>query len=171
MRNFAISALVLAAALSGGAAMAQSVSPGVAQLAAIAGVSSEGFTQAQLTRLINAQRDGDQEQINFILSQQSSGVSRSDMGGTSAGAAQLANSLGVEPGRYTLDELLRLDRAMRDDDTATISFIVSGEARKHSSVSGSTAGGQQLAAALGVNAADYSLAELTSLYAAQIDND
>ena len=41
--------------------------------------------------------------------------------------SQLAASLGVDAGDYTLSELVRLDAAVRDDDHATIRFILSGD--------------------------------------------
>lgn len=171
MRRFTLSALAIAAALSGGAALAQSVNPGVAQLAASAGVSAEGFTQAQLIRLIQAQEDNDRETIAFILSQRSSDISRSDMGGVTPGAAQLAASLGVEPGRYTVNELIRLERAVEANDDETINFILSGTIREQAGETTANAGALQLAALLGVNAADYSLSELTALYTARYDGD
>lgn len=171
MRTFALSALALAAAVAGGAAFAQSVNPGVAQLAASAGVSPEGFTQSQIIRLLQAQQDNDQEAIRFILSQQSSSVSRSDMGGVTPGAVQLANSLGVDASRYTLDELIRLERAKQNNDDEAIRFILSGEVRNQSGIAATNPGAQQLAAALGVNAADYSLAELTAAYDDRFGNN
>ena len=170
MRKFTIPALVLAATLAGGAGIAQTVSPGVAQLAASAGVSAADFNSAQLIRLTEAQAENDRETVRFILSQRASSVSRSDMGGVKPGAVQLAGSLGVEAGRYTLDELIRLDRARQANDEETYRFILSGQNRVQTGATAGNAGAAQLAAALGVNAADYSLAELTALYTGTFDN-
>lgn len=171
MRTFTLSALALAAALTGGAAVAQSVSPGSAQLAYSAGVEPGQFTDAQLIRLINAQRDNDVEEINFILSQRGADVSRSDVSGVSAGAAQLAATVGVEAGALPLNDLVRLDRAQFEDDKETASYILSGGSDAGSINGATSAGARQLAAILGVNAADYTLSELVALSSDQNDNN
>lgn len=172
MRNITLSIIALSAALGAGAVSAQSINPGVAQLAATAGVSADRFTQAQLIQLIDAQRDNDRERINFILGQAGSDVSRSEMGSpTSPGAAQLALSAGVEPGRFTQVELIRLIDAQRAEDTETVAYILSGDSRATTDDATISAGRAQLAASLGVNAADYTLAELSALYTDKIDAD
>lgn len=171
MRNFTITALTLAAALSGTAVLAQSVNPGVAQLAALAGVSPDGFSQAQLIRLIDAQRDNDKEEIAFILSQRASTVSRSDMGGVSVGAAQFAAIEGVAPGALSVNELQLLEQAKRENNRERIDFILSGGVNTETGVAATNPGAIQLAASLGVNAADYTLAELTKMYADKVSND
>jgi hypothetical protein len=109
MRKILIAALIASAA--SGAALAQSASPGLEQLARIAGVSPNGFTQAQLFRLIKAQDEGDRDEIDFILSQRDGSVGRAELAGeagTSLGKAQLAAALGVDPQDYTLSELTGL---------------------------------------------------------------
>jgi hypothetical protein len=172
MRKLFLSTAI-GAALLAGAAAAQSVNPGVEQLARIAGVSAEGFTQAQLVRLIDAQRDNDQEEVNFILSQ--NGVaSRADTTGaisTSQGADQLSALAGVEPGQFTNAELTRLIEAKRTNDDETVAFILSGANREtRGGIGEASQGKAQLAASLGVNPADYTLAELSTLYLDSIDN-
>lgn len=171
MRKFTLSALAVVAALTGGAAIAQTVSPGSAQLALSAGVEPGQFSDAQLIRLIDAQRNNDREEINFILSQRGADVSRSDFGGVSAGAAQLAASVGVEPGALPLNDLVRLDRAQFEDDDVTAAYILSGKSGSGSANAATNAGARQLAALLGVNPADYTVAELVALGTDQNDND
>lgn len=171
MRKFTLSALAVVAALTGGAAIAQTVSPGSAQLALSAGVEPGQFSDAQLIRLIDAQRNNDREEINFILSQRGADVSRSDFGGVSAGAAQLAASVGVEPGALPLNDLVRLDRAQFEDDDVTAAYILSGKSGSGSVNAATNAGARQLAALLGVNPADYTVAELVALGTDQNDND
>jgi hypothetical protein len=154
-----------ALALTSGIAAAN---PGLDQLAASAGVSGNGLSQAQLIQILDAQRDNDTQRVEFILSQAGQGsVAISNMGGAGASVdAQLAARAGVEPGRFTTNELERLIRADRENDTQTRAFILSGESRADANPSNVvTPGQEQLAAVLGVNAADYSLAELTVLYA------
>lgn len=170
MRNLVLSAFALATAISGGAAIAQPANPGLAQLAASVGVSADGFTAAQLIRLNDAQKEGDQTAIAFILSQRAGGVSRSDMGGATPGAAQFAANLGVAPGKYTVSELIQLDQAVKDGDAQAAAFITTGTNRAPAASSAS-AGAAQIAALLGVNAADYSLNELVALYHQQFGSD
>lgn len=162
MRVLMISTAALV--LTAGIAAANS---GIDQLAASAGVSPEGFTQAQLIQLVDAQRANDDARINFILSQAGQGgVSRSDMGeGTVSQDAQLAALAGVAPGLYTTNELQRLVAAQRANDDALVNFILTGQNRNGgNSASAVTPGQAQLAARLGVDASDYTLTELTQLY-------
>lgn len=168
MRTLMISAAALA--LSTGFALANS---GTAQLAAQAGVSANDFTQSQLIQLLDAQRDNDDERVAFILSQAGDNtVSRSNMGDAAVSTdAQLAAAAGVEPGVYTTNELQRLIEAKRNNENEEAAFILSGQNRADSNASGVVTPGQaQIAAILGVDASEYTLAELTQLYAAWIDN-
>ena len=168
MRTLMISAAALA--LTAGIAAAN---PGLDQLAAQAGVSANDYTQGQLIQLLDAQRDNDVERINFIKSQASNGAAiRSDMGAGSASTdAQLAAAAGVEPGRFTINELQLLIEAKRDNDTQMTNFILSGQNRANGKPANVVTPGQaQLAALLGVDASQYTLAELTALYADQIDD-
>ncbi len=118
---------------------------------------------------------------------------------------QLAAKLGVEPGVYTTAELVAIDRAFQDDETARANAILANPGgfggtdietvrainlnaaeqdeeqasanfiRKQgdfdgvtvSTKSGISAGHAQLATSLGVDAADYSLAELVQLKSVQ----
>lgn len=105
------------ATLLGGAALAQT-NPGVAQLAGLAGVSPDGFTQAQLIQLIEAQRNGDDDTVAFILSQRGADVGRAggDVFGGGEGKAQLAAQAGVNPADYSLAELIALTSKTTDRD-------------------------------------------------------
>ena len=172
MRKLTLGIAVLATALTAGVVSAQTVNPGVAQLAASVGVSASAFTPTQLIRLEQAQRDNDQQTIDFILSQANGSVSRSDKGATlSAGDVQLSRIAGVEPGLYSTSELVRLIDAQRDNDSELVRFITSGADRQSADAASSVSPGEaQLAAILGVNPADYTLAELSQLYAASIDD-
>ncbi|MCT8159057.1 hypothetical protein [Pseudoruegeria sp. SHC-113] len=77
---------------------ATSGNAGKAQLAAIAGVNADDFTVAQLDRLIDAQRDGDKEEVRFILSQAGSFV-EGDVVSTSSVPSQGAQMLGKLTGK------------------------------------------------------------------------
>lgn len=163
MRTLVIS--VAAVALSAGFALAN---PGADQLAKQAGVPANAYTQAQLIELLQAQRDNDDVRIAFIMSQAGqNSVSRSDMGaGAVSNDAQLAASAGVAPGLYTADELQRLITAKRNNDNQLRDFILSGQSRVESDPARVvTPGQQQMAAVLGVDASQYTLTQLTQLYA------
>lgn len=88
--------------------------------------------------------------------------------GISAGHAQLAALLGVSAQDYSLAELAQLDVARSDNDPVLEAFILSRGAQSDSGVVGSVSDGKaQLAAQLGVNAADYSLSDLAALAVAR----
>lgn len=168
MRILTLSALALSTALSAGVASANS---GVDQLAAIAGVQASDFTATQLVQLTDAQRDNDQQRIDFILSQaRTNAMTRSDMGGAAASQdAQLAADAGVAPGLYTNAELQMLIDAKRNNNSNRVQYILSGDNRAEAAPTSSVSPGKaQLAAFLGLNPADYSLTELTRLYSEQV---
>lgn len=171
MRNFTLSALALASALTAGAAVAQPSSAAYDQLAAAAGVSGEGYSVGILQRLVEARRDNDLELINLLKAQRNSDVTRSDMGGTTGGAAQFAATLGVEPGRYSVNELARLERAIANEEEEEIDFILSGTIREQTSAGANNPGTVQLASILGLNAGDYTLSELSALSVDHTDED
>jgi hypothetical protein len=106
-------ATALTVLLMAGAAFAQSVSPGAVQLAAIAGVEPGMYSANQLIRLIDAQRDSDQQAVDFILSQSAADTTRfnSASGEPAVGAGwdMIARLNGVEPGQYTASELSAMD--------------------------------------------------------------
>ncbi len=85
---------------------------------------------------------------------------------------QLARSLGVEPGAYSLTELVQLQTAMEDNDRSRIRNILNGNNDVMSTQSfGVSAGHAQLAASIGVNAEEYSLGEIVALRTAIEEND
>lgn len=159
MRTLMIS--VAAVALSAGFAFAN---PGTDQLASQAGVSANDYTQAQLIELLQAQRDNDDARIRFIMSQ--AGQNTMMEGEVVSNDAQLAAAAGVAPGLYTANELQRLITAKRNNDSQLTNFILSGQNRvEGNAASVVTPGQEQMAAVLGVDASQYTLNELTMLYA------
>lgn len=146
---------------------------GTDQLARQLGVAPGAYTVSQLMQLQSAKDDNDSTRFNFILSQSGVEASRnsSDIGSVNAGAAQIAAQLGVSASAYSLSDLVRLQNAVRDNDSQTVQFILNGS--NNGNVSGDVGtvnpGKTQLAAALGVNAADYSTADLASMYLRSID--
>jgi hypothetical protein len=88
------------------------------------------------------------------------------------GKSQLAAQLGVNDANYTLAQLIRLDTAVQDRDAAEIAFIkAQAEGRITASDGIGNPGQAMLAATLGVNASDYTLAQLTRLDTAVRGND
>lgn len=155
-------ALVLVAAT--GAAQAQDVNPGIEQLAAQAGVNAADFTVSQLISLQDAIDSNNVERTQFILSQARTQTTRATLTAdtTSPAYRQLEAGLGVEPGRFSPAELSQLAAARRSDEPARAAYILSGENRADGADDATNAGKLQLAAALGLNPDDYTLAELTA---------
>jgi len=91
------------------------------------------------------------------------------------GADQMARILGVEPGAYTLSQLMDLDRAYKEDNAQAVSFILSqgngGVSSRAAVVSetGVNPGKAQLAKILGVDVNAYTLSELVALDAARFE--
>lgn len=155
MKTLVISALI-ASSLSG-AAFAGDLAGD--QLALSAGAQPGSVTRVAAIQIIDAKRENNPLAARFYQTEQS-GLSTTN--GASSGADQLAQNAGVEAGRFTSAELIQLIDAKRENDTQRVSYILSGENRA-SANPGVTAGTQQLAALAGVNAADYTLAELVAL--------
>ncbi|MCZ8078254.1 MAG: hypothetical protein RSE12_02200 [Fuscovulum sp.] len=163
IRNFTASALILAALT--GAAAASSAQPGLnagdVQLALSAGVQPGEYSRAELINIIEARKEGEETRLNYFLS----GANRaSSTAASNAGVDQLAASAGVEPGQFSANELQRLIKAQADDDTTTERFILSGASRNAANPAEVvTPGEAQLAASIGVDPAQYTLAELIAM--------
>ena len=151
-----LSALVLA--LTAGAALAGVPRNGSDQLAALAGVESGAYSDADLVNLIDAKRANDREKVAFILS----GSART--AAPLASDAQSAALAGVDAGSFTASEVQILTEARRTGDKETAAYILSGTNRKRAAeTTGVTPGKAQLAAAVGVDPANYTLAQLVAL--------
>jgi hypothetical protein len=161
MKTLLTSALI-AATLSGAAFAASAVpgiNPGDVQLALSAGVEPGAYSRSELLNILEAKRNN--EDAGYFLS----GANRtSASGNANAGAAQLALTAGVEPGAYSVPELLQIIEAKRDGDTDRLNFVLSGASRSTANPAETvTPGEATLAAVIGVNPADYTLAELIAL--------
>ncbi len=75
---------------------------------------------------------------------------------------QLAASIGVEPGQYTLAELVALQAAIDDNDQQLIRAIQEGRVET-ATAADVTPGQAELAQSLGVDPSEYTLAELAQL--------
>jgi hypothetical protein len=144
------------------AGFAQSTNPGVAQLAAQAGVDADSYSQAQISQLIDARRENDSTTVNAILAQGSSRVTASSASQPSAGAAQMARLAGVEPGQYSTAELSQLIDAQREGDAEAVAYIL-GHGDRNNNSNPTNPGRVQLAKLAGVSAASYTLSQLTDM--------
>ncbi len=89
-----------------------------------------------------------------------------------ANDANLAASVGVEPGVYTTAELIQLAVALEGDDVITANHILGAGGETVSSQGAAVGqGDRQLAASLGVEPGVYSTAELIQLTVAMEEND
>ena len=88
---------------------------------------------------------------------------------------QLARSLGVEPGVYSVSELAQLKTAIEENNDQRVDLITggTGEVLSTQSPAGDFGAGQsdQLARSLGVEPGVYSLSELAQLKTAMEEND
>ncbi|WP_380052601.1 hypothetical protein ACFE33_09295 [Falsihalocynthiibacter sp. SS001] len=79
---------------------------GVQQLAALAGVSPEGYTAGTLNELILAQRANDDEKVKFIKARAAGEISDLSPSSVSAGKAQLAALVGLDPSTNSYADLI-----------------------------------------------------------------
>lgn len=148
-------------ALAAPAAFAANASAGETQLANLLGVEPGQYTMSELIQLENADRDGDLVQVQVILDRATENNGLATRNAPSAGTAQLAAIEGVNASDYSVSQLIRLSDAQQANDLVLIDQIKAENT--DSPYVGISAGRAQIAANLGVNAADYTLAELVAM--------
>ncbi|AML52510.1 hypothetical protein [Falsihalocynthiibacter arcticus] len=84
------------------------VSGGVAELAAIEGVSTNGYTASTLIELSVAENENDLEKVAFIKARAAGEISELAPNAVSPGKRQLAAVLGLDPASYTTAELIEI---------------------------------------------------------------
>lgn len=153
-----ITALTLAIAAP---AFAGNYTAGEAQLAYSVGVEPGVYTVAELTQIERAQWENDLVLEQNLLNRVTLGGNVSTRNAPSDGAKQLAAIEGVSANQFSVSQIIRLSDADFDNDLILAQEI----SRENSAIApvGISAGRAQLAATLGVNAADYTLAELVQL--------
>lgn len=87
-------------------ASSTSASASVLQLAAIAGVSPEGYTIATLNELIEAQAGSDASKVAYIKARANGEISDLSETATSAGKEQLASILGMDASTASYGDLI-----------------------------------------------------------------
>ena len=97
------------------------------QLARSLGVEPGVYSTAELAELKHARANDDHATVFEITRRGGTEVGRGVSSKSfDAGSAQLARSLGVEPGRFSTAELATLKSAVDSDDHSTIRFILDG---------------------------------------------
>lgn len=159
-------AATLAALTFGAGAQA---SQGSNQLASSLGVEPGKYSLSQLARLKALRNDGNnQYQIKEIVDNPEGPQGnlrtghRNAFDPNSPGWNNLALSLGVEPGRYSPQQLVALKSAKADKDQGRIAFIMAG-GHPETSTSEVSAGTVQLALSLGLEPGLYSLNQLVQI--------
>lgn len=162
----------LTIALAAPAAIAGSFTPGEAQLANSVGVEPGQYAVAELIQLDAAARENDFEYTQFLLRKTTLNGDISTRSALSEGVSQLAAIEGVSADVYSVGQIIRLSDARFEGDEV-LEALIKAEVNGRKVSTGISAGRVQLAALLGVNAADYTLAELAQLDSADsfLEND
>jgi copper chaperone CopZ len=156
-------ALVATAMVTAPVKASETVSPGHAQLAAQAQVDAEDYTTAEIIAILDARSEGDTAGAEFVLSHANRAEPKPAEAVT-ASEKQIAASLGVDAADYTHAELAAMSSARMADDDAIEAHVVSHANRAEPNPAEVvTAGEKQIAASLGVDPADYTLAELAKM--------
>jgi hypothetical protein len=114
-----------ALALAAGAASAAEANPGLQQIANQLGLESGAYSATELHQLLAAREDGDQSAYAWLLAH---GDTRTDAG-VSAGKAQLAAQVNLNPAEFTTAELIQIDEAKRRSDLQGVTFYTRHENR------------------------------------------
>jgi len=137
------------------------------QLEKSLGVAPGVYTLSQLVEIKHAaETDGGGTRAYFGGADDVTVSSRSAV---TPGAAQLARSLGVEPGAYTLSQLVALKRAAETDGGGGAAVLGAGDGVAMSSRGVATGAAAQLAAGLGVAPGRHGLDELVAKHSAASD--
>ncbi len=146
------------------------------QLARSLGIEPGALTTSQLAQ-VKASIDNDNDnRISRELAERFSAGEVSTMStGISAGHAQLAARFGVDPQAFSVSELAAINGLVDHDDDnraveAAIAKVISGGVVSTMST-GISAGHAQLAANLGLDASNYSFAELVNIKASYDPTD
>jgi len=98
---------------------------GLQQIADYLGVDAGAYSATELHQLLGARDAGDQTTYGYFLNHANQASSQA----VSAGKAQIAAQVGLNPTEYTTAELIRVQQAQRDSDLQTVNFVVSHQNR------------------------------------------
>lgn len=153
---------LIALSLSGAAFAGNNTTSNDAQLARSAGVAPGAYSASELVNIIDARNDNDQIRLNYYLS----GANRTSASVQGDSSNQLARIVGVQPGAYSAAELTQVIEARKDNDREGVNFILSGSNRATPAAADFVSPGKvQLAAVLGLDPSQYTLAQLAQLTA------
>ena len=138
------------------------------QLAAQLGVAPGTYSAGELIQLSRAVEENDHQRIRQITV---GTVNSTQSVGISAGHAQLAAQLGVDPTSYSVNELIVLRRALEDNDSVTVNRLTGGSGAIVSTRNTPGAGDMQLANMLGVDPMAYTTAELAQMTFSRFSDD
>ncbi len=146
------------------------------QLARSLGIEPGALTRSQLAQVKASIENDDDNRIARELAERFSAGEVSTMStGISAGHSQLAARFGVDPQAFSVAELASLKALVDNDDDNRAVKAEIAQVRDGGIVStmstGVSAGHAQLAANLGLDAADYSFAELVNIKASYDPTD
>ncbi|RLL64563.1 hypothetical protein [Paenirhodobacter hankyongi] len=122
-RNMTYAAVALV--LSAGVASAAETNQGLQQIANYLGVDAGAYSATELHQLLGARDAGDQSTYDYFLNRV--GAAQGDA--VTAGKAQIAAQVGLNPAEYTTAELIRVQKAQRQGDLQTVTFVVSHQNR------------------------------------------
>lgn len=164
-------ALLIAAAFAATATTALAdVNPGKAHVAAL-GIDPAAYSLTELSLINEAKRANNDEALNYYLSHTNRKAASSPEAVTPA-EAQLAAKLRLDPALYTQAELDLIDLARRNNNDEKEAFYVNHVNRQGASAASIVVPGEdQLAGKLGLDAAQYTQAELVLIEQARRDNN
>jgi hypothetical protein len=129
------------------------------QLSRSLGVAPGTLSTAELIQLRQAREDDDNARVRVILDGRTATFAAQT---ASPGAVQLARSLGLQPGEYTVAEMQQIGQALQDGDGQRVRFVLNRDGDRP--LSNRSPGHLTLARALGVDPGDYSTAQLADMY-------
>lgn len=125
-----------------------------------------GLIRRKNTPRVETEKDKIMNRFTFAAAALALGTSALAAHAASPAAEQLAAKLGLNADAYSVTELNIIDRARQDGDTTTANFYIKGGNRV-ALPENVTPGRAQIAANLGLDPANYTLAELTIIDSAR----
>jgi hypothetical protein len=123
------------------------------------GVAPGTLSTAELIQLRQAREDNDYTRARMILDGRSNAFAARTV---SPGAAQLARSLGLLPGEYTVAEMQQIGQALQDGDGQRVRFVLDRDGDRP--LSNRSPGHLTLAHALGVDPGAYTTPQLADMF-------
>lgn len=151
------------AALISALAVPALANPGADMFARTLGLEPGEYSVSEMLAIQEARRENDASAERFYLSRgKSDVVNFAEV--ASPGAAQFALTLGLQPGEYTVAEMMAIREARRENDAAAERFYLSkGNRAPANPAETVTPGEAQIAARLGLDPAQHTLSDLVRI--------